>query len=530
MTQNNFTILELISQSPTTSVYKAHQNVLDRIVLLKVLHRHLLRDKDLVARFSREAKACAILRSENIVQVHDLTEVDGAPAIVMEYVDGKSLEELLEDKNNHSEELLLRVATSVLRALSYAHDRGVTHRDIKPSNILISENGTIKVTDFGLATVSDSPSLTAEGSLVGTPAYMSPEQARGEAVDQRTDLFSLGVTLIEVLTGDRILMGKTYTECINKIQSFHISSIDYFAPNCSAHVFEFMKRMLAPDRHGRFASAREALEFLEATGDEEIIKPKSPASHPKKYSYGLLVGGTAVVLIAAVGLLFVFTHFFTRVAEVAADSTAAMKMQDTAGAKDVSSLEVPPMPRKDGTSKRQETLSPDQKPAADGGSDDIARTTKRTVALTSAEIDSGYISVHCNPWAKIFIDSEYAGTTPISGAMKVPIGEHTVTFNNPNFVPIVRRIRVQRNLLSNVEANFLVNSAYLLVSVEPWGDVYVDDQFRETTPSVQPIVVSAGTRRIRIHNPNFQDIVETLTVSPGDTLRLNFNFLTKESN
>ncbi len=189
MAEDSFTVLELISQSPTTSVYKAHQNVLYRTVLLKVLHKHLLKDKELVARFSREAKACAILHSENIVQVYDLTEVDGAPAIVMEFVEGQSLDDALLDHNTRSEEMLLRVAVSVLNALGYAHERGVIHRDIKPGNILISNTGSIKVTDFGLAVLSGSPSLTIDGTLIGTPAYMSPEQSRGEPVDLRTDLF-----------------------------------------------------------------------------------------------------------------------------------------------------------------------------------------------------------------------------------------------------------------------------------------------------------------------------------------------------
>lgn len=126
MSQDNFAILEKISESSTTTVYKAYQRVLDRTVLLKVLHKHLLRDKNLVARFTREARACAVLRSENIVQVYDLTEVDGAPMIVMEYVEGKSLEEMLLDRI-YPEEFVIKIPGSVLNALSYAHEKGIVH-------------------------------------------------------------------------------------------------------------------------------------------------------------------------------------------------------------------------------------------------------------------------------------------------------------------------------------------------------------------------------------------------------------------
>ncbi len=268
MSKDNFSILEKINESSTTTVFKAHQNVLDRTVLLKVLHKHLLRDKNLVARFTREARACAVLHSENIVQVYDLTEIDGAPTIVMEYVEGKSLEEMLLN-HIYPEEFVIKIASSVLNALSYAHERGIVHRDIKPGNILVSENGMVKVTDFGLAAVSDAPSLTMEGSLIGTPAYMSPEQARGEPVDGRTDLFSLGVTLIEILTGEKILLGKSYAECINNIQSFRQKSLDKFSDKCSPHILEFLKRLLAPDKEARFSSAEQALDFL------------SPGSHWK---------------------------------------------------------------------------------------------------------------------------------------------------------------------------------------------------------------------------------------------------------
>ncbi len=524
MTQDSFTILELISQSPTTSVYKAHQNVLDRIVLLKVLHKHLLRDRDLIARFTREAKACAILKSDNIVQVYDLTDVDGAPAIVMEYVEGKSLEDLLVDAGVRSEELLLKVATSVLRALSFAHESGVTHRDIKPGNILVSESGAIKVTDFGLAAVADAPSLTMEGSLIGTPAYMSPEQARGEAVDNRTDLFSLGVTLVEVLTGDKILAGRSYAECINKIQSFDLESIQYLAPRCSPHVYEFLKKLLAPDRNDRFPSAGVALEFLGPGAVGAEIKPESPTRRSGRTRNVLLAGAVAAVLILLVGLSFVFKHPSQKNAGILPDSTAAVGME-RAAVRESGPAEKKSSPAEKDSREKDGIKSAGDVAAAKKDSMRISPAAGEGAASARVGSDSGYISIHCTPWGKIFIDNEYAGTTPIAGSVKMSVGTHTITFNNPNFAPVVKQVDVRRNLLATVEANFLANSGYLIVSVEPWGIVYVDDQFRETTPSVEPIVVSAGTRKIRIHNPNFQDIVKTLTVNPGDTLRLNFSFL-----
>ena len=127
---------------------------------------------------SGEAKASAALRSENIVQVYDLTEIDGAPAIVMEFVEGKSLMEILQEQGVQMPEFARKVAVEVLKGLAVAHSKGIIHRDIKPGNILVENSGGIKVTDFGLATVPRSPVLTLDGMVLGTPAYMSPEQAK----------------------------------------------------------------------------------------------------------------------------------------------------------------------------------------------------------------------------------------------------------------------------------------------------------------------------------------------------------------
>ena len=528
MTQDSFTILEQISQSPTTTVYKAHQNALDRTVLLKVLHKHLLRDKGLVARFSREAKACAILRSENIVQVYDLTEVDGAPAIVMEYVEGKSLEDLLLDKSVYSEELLTKVAVSVLKALSYAHDSGVVHRDIKPGNILVAENGTIKVTDFGLASVSDTPSLTMEGSLIGTPAYMSPEQARGETVDSRTDFFSLGVTLIEVLTGQKILVGRSYAECISKIQDFELSSLDGFASKCSPHVFEFLKGLLAPSKFDRFNSANEALGFLTSSSIGEEVQKESLEPETKSKRSVFAIGGVGMVLILVVVLFFALRHSITEnvgnqssnpIPNSSHQIPIEKKVNTQSGGFTAKQPEIEMDKKKQSIPEtKTSTLTPRQVASPQG-------QPLNTATVVDAN-DSGYVSIVCTPWAKIYIDNEYAGTTPIAGSIKVPKGAHTIMFSNPNFAPIVKQVRVQPQLLSTVEANFLMISGYIFISVEPWAEIYVDDQYRDTTPLSKPIIVSAGTRRLRIHNPAYKDIVRNLTVSAGDTLRLNFSFLT----
>jgi len=519
VSQSSFAILEKISESNTTSVYKAHQSILDRIVLLKILHKYLLRDKNLATRFTREAKACAILQCENIVQVYDLTEIDGAPAIVMEYVEGKSLEKMLLD-SEHSEELMTKVAASVLNALSYAHGKGVVHRDIKPGNILVSQSGIIKVTDFGLAAVSNAPSLTMEGSLIGTPAYMSPEQARGETVDARTDLFSLGVTLIETLTGEQILRGSSYAECINRIQNFRPESIEKLSEKFSPMMSEFLKRLLAPDKRMRFSSAEEAADFLDSlTGERKGMKKIKR----------LVAKGKNKPVLAAIGLVLIpasiLIYFFINSTGRGMKTPATKAIDTSYGA--VVEKENP------GTNMRESTAESKMSPKKTTLNENPlvhAVPTSSTLKTAHTSTDSGYISITCNPWAEVDIDSEYIGRTPIAGSIKFPVGKHTLTFNNPIFVPIVKEVDVRPKNLSTIEADFLKNAGYVFVTVTPWGDIYVDDLKRDTTPLSKPVIVSAGVRKLRIHNPSFQDIIQNLKINPGDTLRLNFNFQMNSKN
>lgn len=529
MNQDNFSIVQQISQSPTASVYKAYQKALERVVLLKVLHKHLLRDRSLVARFSREARSCATLHSDNIVQIYDLTEIDGAPAIVMEYVEGKSLEELLLDPGVRSEELLLNVAVSVLTALSYSHERGIIHRDIKPGNILVSDTGTIKVTDFGLASVADAPVLTMEGSLIGTPAYMSPEQARGEPVDARSDLFSLGVTLVEVLTGQKILLGESYSECMNKIQNFKLDSLKDLENKCSANVLEFLKRLLAPDKNSRFDSSDAALEYLTSfLGKERVGFVSRRARRRRK---NLTTVGIAGVIVIAVVMAFVLKMPGEK--RVVASRDSSTEVTSTLSHPTATGLPGEKS-KSDYTQEKTELnrTSEAKSPNADARmKQPVGVNSGMGIgSLTSATPDSGYISIgKCEPWAKIYIDSAYAGQTPLGGSMKVPVGRHRVTFSNPYFTPIVKVVAVQKRLLSTVDADFLQDAGYLYVTVEPWGKVLVDDNFRESTPTVDPIAVSSGTRIVRVQNPHFTDIVRSVTVKPGDTLKLKFSFLTSEN-
>ena len=197
---SHYRIIEKIGAGGMGEVYLAEDTELNRQVALKFLSLHLCQDADCRARFKREAQAAAKLNHPNIVTIHEVAEFNGRPYFAMEHVEGQSLRELIKAKELPIERVM-ELAIQICEGLHKAHQSGIVHRDVKPANILIDADGRAKILDFGLATVQGCDHLTKTGSTLGTIGYMSPEQAKGEEVDQRSDIFSLGVVLYEMITG-----------------------------------------------------------------------------------------------------------------------------------------------------------------------------------------------------------------------------------------------------------------------------------------------------------------------------------------
>src|SRR5438309_8757728 len=194
-----------------STVYKAHDSLLERNVALKVLHQQYNEDEDFVERFKREARSVAQLQHPNIVTVIDRGEQDGRQYIVFEYVDGENLKELVVRKGRLEVHEALEIAIEVARALGFAHQHGLVHRDVKPQNVLLNGDGRAKVTDFGIARSLDvEQGVTQTGTVLGTSNYIAPEQASGQHVTPATDVYSLGVVLYELLTADVPFPGENF--------------------------------------------------------------------------------------------------------------------------------------------------------------------------------------------------------------------------------------------------------------------------------------------------------------------------------
>lgn len=218
--EERYEILSEVGRGGMGVVYRAKQRSLNRVVAVKMLSRELATDPEFLQRFQQEAQVIARLQHDNIISVHDIESDNGSFYIIMEFVEGQSLQEVLRRNGRLPIEQVVRLIGQVARALGYAHSKGIIHRDIKPDNIMIVNDGQkAMVMDFGIARVADSSLKTQTGISMGTPKYMSPEQARGQHVDARSDLYSLGVVLFAALTGDLPFDGDSpFTVALKHIQ------------------------------------------------------------------------------------------------------------------------------------------------------------------------------------------------------------------------------------------------------------------------------------------------------------------------
>ena len=271
-------------------VYKAHEASLNRFVAIKVLGEHLTEDPTHVERFLREAQSAARLNHPNIVQIYAISEDAGRHFFVMEHVTGQSLQRVLRSRGRLDSVQTARIALQAASGLHAAHAHGIIHRDIKPANLLIDDRGLVKIADFGLALMGGAASrLTATGMFMGTPGYLSPEQCLDQGIDHRTDIYSLGVTLFEALSGKAPFTGDSPLALLRQIIEVEPPDLAELAPGVDPELRALVARMMAKDREHRVASCAELIEALEkllaargASGSllERLASPTSSGPPP----------------------------------------------------------------------------------------------------------------------------------------------------------------------------------------------------------------------------------------------------------
>lgn len=317
-TIGSYQILDELGSGGMASVYRARHALTNQIVAIKVLHAHLAKDATYVERFRREAGMALALRSPNVVQVIAIGEQDGTWFIVMEYVEGKTLQRVLRERGALPVVEALEITNQILNALEAAFFQGIVHRDIKPQNIMLASDGNVKVMDFGIARAAGSMTLTQTGFFIGTPQYVSPEQAQREHIDIRSDLYSLGVVLYEMLMGIVPFDAETPWVVIRMHLDTKPNPMRRMKRHIPSGVEAIVMRALAKKPEQRFQNPGEMkravaeqlrrLQPISKRVDENktIVRPL-PKSIGTRVASPLLIAIAALILVAAVGAFFVFS-------------------------------------------------------------------------------------------------------------------------------------------------------------------------------------------------------------------------------
>lgn len=267
-----YEIMEIIGVGGMAVVYKAFDNIDNRIVAVKILKDEFLANEDFRRRFKNESKAISVLSHKNIVKVYDVSYGDRLQYIVMEYVNGITLKEYIEQQGTINTREAIYFVTQILRALQHAHDKGIVHRDIKPQNIMLTSDGTIKVTDFGIARFSRSETETMNGQAIGSVHYISPEQAKGSVTDAKTDIYSVGVVLYEMLTGKLPFQSENAVSvALMQLQNDPVMPRE-INPDIPVGLEQIVLRAMQKNLNDRYQSASEMLMDIEKFKNNPNIK------------------------------------------------------------------------------------------------------------------------------------------------------------------------------------------------------------------------------------------------------------------
>ena len=262
-------------------VWKATDLQLSRTVAVKLLKAHLIADSTVAERFRREAIAAASLNHQNIVAVYDAVEDSGRQAVVMEFVEGKSLRTLLDERRTLTPRLTVHIGSGICAALDAAHAKGIIHRDVKPGNVLVTRDGRVMLTDFGIAkALGTGDDLTSDNIMMGTAKYLSPEQVKGDELDLRADLYSLGLVLYECLAGKVPFVGKNDTETALARLQRDATDLGTLRTDVSPQLSAAIHRMIEREPTRRYSSGAEARAALRAAHASDSIDDKVSHGHP----------------------------------------------------------------------------------------------------------------------------------------------------------------------------------------------------------------------------------------------------------
>ncbi len=542
--------VRLIARSRIAEIWEGYDERLKRKVLIKMLHPQLARDEDLRQRFEQEARILASQTHPNIVQIYEYHASAEELFLILEFVEGGNLRELLKEHTILPPAVASAIVVEILTGLHAAHEKGIIHRDLKLENILLSERGEVKIADFGLAMVRESPRLTLDGDVVGSPNYMAPEQVTGQEVTPRTDLFALGLMLFEMLTGIKLMEGATFNESLQKVQNFQLPRFTDYGDKISPDKERVLSKLLNPKSVKRFESADAARRALTEIGEgasttetapellrEFISMPRegeapviSPA--PAQPHRGRWIPYVVILVLLAIFLWAVF-YVVPRIfhqeepdSDFAVLDTTAMdsaifeeQIPDTI-AQELVAISVEP----ETTAVEKEQKPPAIKPP---------KPSPDTIAIDTSMIpdipvipDSVLLRILCHPWAEVVLDGRKIGKTPFGELFRLKSGIHRIIFLNENYPVVIDTMMTLIKGEESISVNFHDYVGVIrIVSVHPWADIFLDGVQVGRTPTSERFFVTLGdSHSVRLEHPDYPAWEEEVFFSKADTIPIQKDF------
>ncbi len=436
----NCRVVKEIGSGGMAVVYKAIQEPLGRVVAIKALKPSIAMDSQFAKRFEREAHFMASLQHENILHVIDFIKDGRSMYIIMEYVEGIDLYDLLEQSPTLPSEVASIIALQVSRALDYAHFRGIIHRDIKPANIMISKQGEVKLMDFGIARDETLSDLTETGTGLGTPSYMSPEQILGDKLDFRSDLFSVGIVLYQMVTGQKPFIEDEQRTVMQKIRLDRYVGPRKLNSSVPRQLERILGRCMEKMPANRYPTTQALIDDL-----MEFLSPRVPMNYSARLvmylrDVGVLTDSQADELLAA-----------------GAPRNARRGLKDRRLVQHtavVSGLLFAGIVGAGGVIQ-----------ASSGGLDEITTSLRGESSTRVVPEQAGYLRVVVDPWADVYIDGQKVMTTPSAQPIALTPGLHYVRLVNPYYQEARREIEIETGETQMVE-----------VELEPLHDLEGDDE------------------------------------------------------
>ncbi len=406
-------------------IYKAVQEPLERVVAIKALKPSIALDSQFAVRFEREARFMASLQHENILHVYDFVKDGDSMYIVMEYVQGIDLYDLLQLTPRLPVEVAAIIALQVARALDYAHYRGIIHRDIKPANVIISHDGEVKLMDFGIARDHALSDLTETGTGVGTPSYMSPEQILGDKLDSRSDVFSLGIVLYQCITGKKPFIEDESRTVMQKIRLDRYTSPRRVVHELPSSIERILARCMEKLPGNRYPTTQALIDDL-----VEFLASRVSINHSAR----LVMYLRDVNVLGQPEAEAVLTASMARAPRVGPDNAGLVRSSVIV----FSVLLMCALTAGGAIQASAGRLLPSSRMADGEANMSLAR--------------AGFLHVVVEPWADVFVDGELLATTPTASRIPLSPGKHYVKLVNPFFQEESHEVVIRSGVTQSLEA------------------------------------------------------------------------------